>query len=562
MTMTDSTNSSDATHPQWSVILLKDERTTDLSYEFTFPNGHGGTASTELGNELSVKEMARQLARRTTALPRNREEAATLIEGLIVKEPAKLIIKVEQPGWKSAQQNALPDTSAPKTAFVTPAQIIGPGCAHYRWFQSPGGRPHIGQVAGDQKGWQDSVGSLALQSNYLAFAIMAHLAGPLLTDVELPEDPVFNWVGPSSVGKTTGVKAGASAVGHPDAIRSWDMSERGLEEASAAYNDLTLVLNAAEKVTPRKRRAILNRIVHMVAERESTTRSVAVQGQLPNRTWRTCVLSTSNKTGAEMAAELGVPWEPQDAARFIDIPVLPAEEGGIFDWLKDDTDAAKAGAELIARLEAALSKHYGVLLEPWIEYLLTIDVHSEVARNVQRFLKRTGPHTALETRIAKKVALVYAAGKIAIKAGLLKWPSGHPLSATRALLCRAKELREAGDQGITGALTTLSEAIDNPTRVKSVVLGKVVKVNDPNGFVGVRYTQGGKRLVGIRKEMLPALVGADLVEPLLRRLDQLGALRKGHGDKSTQQLALTMTLGTRRLVKPRFLIIDPSRLSG
>jgi hypothetical protein len=563
MTMTmDRTNSSDVTRAQWSVILFKDERTTDLTYEFTFPNGHGGMASKELGIELSFKEMARQLAQRTTALPRNRGEAATFIEDLIASEPAKLIIKAEQPGWRSAPENALPDTNDAKTAFVTPGQIIGLGRANYRWFRSPGGHPHIGQVVGGRKGWQVSVGSLALQSNYISFAIMAHLAGPLLTDVELPEDPVFNWVGPSSVGKTTGVRAGASAVGHPDTIRSWDMTERGLEDASAAYNHLTLVLNAAEKVTPRKRRAILNRIVHMVAERESTTRSEAVQGQLPNRTWRTCVLSTSNKTGAEMAAELGIPWEPQDAARFIDIPVPPAEEGGIFDRLMTETNAAKAGAELIANLETALPKNYGVLLEPWIGYLLTIDVRKEVARYIRRFLKKTGPHSALEARIAKKVALVYAAGKLAIKAGLLTWPSGHPLSVTKTLLVRAKELRELGDRGVTGALTALTEAIDDPTRVKSVVLGKVVEVHNPDGFLGVRYTQGGKRLVGIRKEGLPALVGADLVEPLLRRLAQLGALRTGHGDKSTQQLALTIKLGSKTLAKPRFLVIDPSRLSG
>ena len=87
-------------------------------------------------------------------------------------------------------------------AFVTPGQIIGPGAALFRSAVPLNSRPHLGQQAGGIDDWSDSIGKLAELSNYIAFAIMAALAGPLLQFVDLPEDPAFNFVGLSSAGKT------------------------------------------------------------------------------------------------------------------------------------------------------------------------------------------------------------------------------------------------------------------------------------------------------------------------------------------------------------------------
>src|SRR5215212_3681463 len=307
---------------KWTARLLKDEVTGALSYEFTFPVGDGTVGSLELGNELSAKEMSRSLARQTTLLPKTGAEA--FVRELIDTAPRAFVSKAHQPGWRPLS----PEEDV--TAFVTPGQIIGSQATKFRWGQQPGSRPHIGQQLGDPKAWSASVGGYAEQSNYVAFAIMAALAGPLLRFVDLPEDPAFNFVGPSSGGKTGAARVGASALGHPDAIKSWDLFPRGVEEAAAAHNDLLLVLNAAEKASPTRRREVLNRIVHMVAERHSTGRSKSVQNQLPDLTWRTVLLSTSNKTGAQMAKELKLPWGEQEAVRFIDIPVPGPREGGIF----------------------------------------------------------------------------------------------------------------------------------------------------------------------------------------------------------------------------------------
>jgi uncharacterized protein (DUF927 family) len=220
---------------------------------------------------------------------------------------------------------------------------------------------------------------------------MANLAAPLLPFADLPEDPGFNFAGLSSGGKTNAVRAGASVVGHPDAIRDWNLTERKLEEAAAAHNHLVLPLNAAEKARPQDRRCVLNRVAHMVAERQSTGRSDVVQDWLPDLSWQTILLGTSNKTGAQMAAELGISWEDQDAVRFIDIPVPGLENGGIFDRLGSEAHKQVKSTELIQKLERALKKNYGVLLHPWIEHLISTSPRRRLRKLIRRFETRPGP---------------------------------------------------------------------------------------------------------------------------------------------------------------------------
>jgi hypothetical protein len=111
------------------------------------------------------------------------------------------------------------------------------------------------------------------------------------------------------------------------------------------------------------------------------TRSVSVHSQLPDLSWCCPVLSTSNYTGREMAAQFGLSWAEQDEVRFIDIPVPPAEVGGIFDRLgdkvdgifkplRDKSDKGRKAEHPIHRLERLIETHHGAPLRPWIEFLI------------------------------------------------------------------------------------------------------------------------------------------------------------------------------------------------
>lgn len=153
------------------------------------------------------------------------------------------------------------------------------------------------------------------------------LAAALLPYAALPEDPVFNFCGKSSSGKTTAARIGTSFQGHPEAIRSWDQKARALEESAGDRNNLLLVLNAAERSPLRERQLVLSRITHMLSEGESTKRSRGVKELYANLKWATLTLSTSNAPGSEMAQKMKMSWNEQEQARFIDFPVPLLKSG-------------------------------------------------------------------------------------------------------------------------------------------------------------------------------------------------------------------------------------------
>jgi hypothetical protein len=78
----------------------------------------------------------------------------------------------------------------------------------------------------------------------------------------------------------------------------------------------------------------------------------------------------------------------------------------------------------------------------------------------------------------------------------------------------------------------------------------------------VRYRHNGKDVIGLRKEGVAALVGRAMIDPVVKDLRERGAIIKGHGGKTTQQLKVELKIGQKTNSKPRFLIIDPKRLTA
>jgi hypothetical protein len=244
--------------------------------------------------------------------------------------------------------------------------------------------------------------------------------------------------------------------------------------------------------------------------------------------------------------------------RFIDIPVPGPKQGGIFDRYV----GSKTSTELIRELEDALQQPaYGVLLRPWIEYLLAKNRTRRIRRLMDRFMRITGPHTGADERVARKFALVYAAGRMAIHAGLLGW-SIRPLATTRDLLRRAWVLRAADTQVVDGAVDVLLEAMRDPNRVPCVKPGAKLRVSRERPLIGVRLRRMGRDQVGLRQPGVASIVGSELVGPVMKRIRQFGAVEAGHGGKSTQQLPITLIEDREIHRKPRFLVIDPKKLAA
>jgi hypothetical protein len=147
---------------------------------------------------------------------------------------------------------------------------------------------------------------------------------------------------------------------------------------------------------------------------------------------------------------------------------------------------------------------------------------------------------------------------MAIHAGLLGW-SIKPLQTTRDLLRRARELRTADAQEVNHAVDLLREAMRDPNRVPLVKPGAKIKVGGERRVIGVRL---GRDRVGLRKDGVASVVGSAMVDPVMKRMREAGAIETGHGGKSAQQLPVLWEEGGEIHRKPRFVVVNPEKLSA
>ena len=239
-----------------------------------------------VGTELSTEAIAKQLKGHTAvAIP-------DLTNVLALARGRPIVILTDIPGWRF-------DKKGRPIAYVSPGGIIGPARKRYRWQKAQNG----GRKAGTAKEWL-AVATLASQSNYLAFALMVALSGPLLRCVERSEDAVFHFFARTTVGKTVLVKAAQSVYTASEPLPDWAQSPRALEENAAGSNEMVCILNAMEKVPGSKLPEKLNLVAHVLAEGQSPARSQGVQERYPDKHWRCFILSTGNKSGAEAAQKL------------------------------------------------------------------------------------------------------------------------------------------------------------------------------------------------------------------------------------------------------------------
>src|SRR3972149_4985916 len=94
--------------------------------------------------------------------------------------------------------------------------------------------------------WEGGVAAVApaIEPPAAATALYAALAAPLLGIVEVGQNPVLDWSGPTSTGKTTLLSLAASVWGEPGGlIATWDITPTKMERLCAFLADLPVFLD-------------------------------------------------------------------------------------------------------------------------------------------------------------------------------------------------------------------------------------------------------------------------------------------------------------------------------
>ena len=165
-------------------------------------------------------------------------------------------------------------------SFVLPDVTIGPDADTLIHASRKSSKPFELPTQGSLDGWLDGLKDPCRASSYLTFGIGLAFAGPLLHLVGQDEGAIFYLAGESSTGKTLTELAAQSVIER--AVRcellTHDVTNRAIEEACAAHNDLMLVVEEIARL-------------HSLAS--GTSETAAGIGPQGRRRWRQPTVSQS-----------------------------------------------------------------------------------------------------------------------------------------------------------------------------------------------------------------------------------------------------------------------------
>jgi hypothetical protein len=550
----------------WNCVRLIDERSGNSCFGFDFPTNLGGAGFAVIDDDLaeSPQRVRIQLKKRGAAFRGSKKDQVWLVKVLLKRVPPEPGMLAMKPGWRDQ-------------GFVLGRQLIGKAKKQYRW-RSNSRHPDLGGRHGSVRAWHRDVGRAALRSSYLTFCIFAQLGGvlpgyfrmhmktsPRLKPL-LPETAVYNLSGPSSSGKSASIKAASGLSGPPDLITKWDFSRRGLEESAESRNDLLLLLddteNHVESSTSLKTALRwANQIIP--SGRSKSIAKMAAEAGLPDLTWSTFGLTSSPKPLDVIAEEIGWKRSKGEQARFIDIPVPPVSKAGIFDQLTGTRAyRIEQGKRWIARLERGTAQNYGVILPEFIAFLLAADRTGRILELTERFVRRFAARgDGWDQRFARKFGVDYAAGRLAVEAGILPWPESWPMKAVSRCYRRALRAIRKDEEIVTKTVALFAAGVGDPQQFVAAKPSGTRRIRFGEDTLGVRTHYRGQEVCAVRDETLRHRAGSTKgAKAVVRHFKAKGLLKGGHGHARTSQLPLKIRIDGKNIDKPRFWLIDADGL--
>lgn len=344
-----------------------------------------------------------------------RSKLMEFLAGVDIKVRARAVSQV---GWAGA-------------AFALPELTIGDKPDDRVIYQQADSSVHQYQCAGSLEDWQKNVGTLALGNSRLIFAICTALVGPILRPAN-EEGGGFNFVGSSSSGKTTAMKAGASVWGPPSFIRQWRATSNGLEGVAQQHNETFLCLDELSQVEPKE----AGSIAYMLGNGQGKSRASRTGASRAVSAWKLIFLSTGEVGLSDVMQEArqGRRAMAGQEVRILDVPADAGKNMGVFENIHD----APNPAAFARQISVASATYYGT---PAIEFIRRVSdirdtVGDAIAGTAEDFVERcvvAGADGQVQ-RGARRFGLVAAAGELAIALGVLPWPAGSAVQAARAML--------------------------------------------------------------------------------------------------------------------------------
>ncbi|MFU8790398.1 MAG: DUF927 domain-containing protein [Methylobacter sp.] len=352
---------------------------------------------------------------------RQRNDIAAYINS---QHPEKTMWSANKVGWMDDK-------------FILPDTVFGNN-ADDVMFQSESNDHKEYSVSGTLSDWKNHVAALCVGNAGLMFTVSTAFVGALLKPCNV-DSFGFHWFGPSSKGKTTGLKMSSSAWGNWENYkRVWKTTANGLEGAALLFNDGLLALDEIGDGDPKE----ISEALYMLFNGTGKMRANVTGQARQVATWRVAVLSNGELAIESHLAKKGITVQAGQLVRFLQIPIWG--EHGAFDELHD----SESGWAFSNRVTKNAELYHGEAGRAYLEKLTTSDLSAlpvQLHTALEGFIRQHETLSDQETRAAKNFALVGIAGELATDYGITGWNSGAAMQS--ALLCFQKwrDYRGTGD---------------------------------------------------------------------------------------------------------------------
>ena len=390
----------------------------------------------ESGLEIAWNDM--NAVRRTWTLPRNllHNDASAVREELLRRgfqfiDPSRrgkeLFVRYLMGCNPPRRKQSVNRVGWHGESYVTPTTVFTKKKDVEIVFQSSLAQRYTFQ-SGTLTEWQDNVSRKCSGNSRLVFMVSAAFAAPLMPFANA-ESGGFNFIGPSSSGKTTGALVATSVMSNKKYMQNWRATSNGLEAIAAQYNHALLPLDEIAQADAKT----IGEMVYMLANSRGKMRMGKTGTLRSTYEWQNIFLSTGEKDLTTYMNEGGTKIKGGQMVRCLDVPSDAGVGFGLFENLHDAPNADVFSTTL----QTATQTYYGTAFPAFITALLDNEfakIKDTLEIGIKKFQAKVTPKGTISGEVSRAIhrfALVAAAGEIATSLLITGWNQGEAFDATK-----------------------------------------------------------------------------------------------------------------------------------
>ncbi|MBH0086016.1 DUF927 domain-containing protein [Psychrobacter sp. SCQQ22] len=276
--------------------------------------------------------------------------------------------------------------------------------------------------------WRDELCRPLAEQSRFVFSIACAFAGQLLALLE-SDGGGFHLLGSSSMGKSLSLKLAASVWGNPDKyVKTWRSTDNALEGTASEHNDSFLPLDEMSECAPK----IVGKAVYMLGNGQGKGRSTTTGHNRIAKEWRIIFLSNGEESLQNIMAQAG---QKTNAGIEVRVAHIDADAGkGLKTF--DSLVLAPTGAAQADKINELSHSYYGTAGIAWLEHITTDKAATTATAKqlVTDFVSKYSDLAPQAHRVAKRFAIVAAAGEMATQADITGWQVGQATTAVMTCL--------------------------------------------------------------------------------------------------------------------------------